>query len=448
MKLTELNKKIEERKAHLAVIGLGYVGLPVACTFAKAGFKVTGLDIKSERVTLINSGKSPIEGDEPGFSELLEEAVQSGRFIATSNYQDIASADIVLISVETPVDENHNPNYTALRSACVMLTQVLKDGALVIIESTVAPGTTTSLIQLTLEDAGSKQLNKEFYLGVCPERVMPGKLLLNLHTMNRVCGGSTPETAATMVRLYNNIVDAELDPTDLLTAELVKTTENAYRDVQIAFANEVALICEAIGGDIWRVRELVNKSPYRQMHLPGAGVGGHCIPKDPWLLVNNARHQDVPIRLIPAARAINDTMPAHILQLVEDGLKEAGRSISDSRILILGYAYLENSDDTRNSPSERLIKLIQGTGAEPIIHDPFVAPYQGGIMEKATGCDAVVLMVRHSAYLELDLQKLKSILLTPVFIDGRNAYPPDDIITAGFIYRAVGRSPLSTKTGE
>jgi len=197
----------------------------------------------------------------------------------------------------------------------------------------------------------------------------------------------TPETAETMVRFYRCIIQADLDPADWITAELVKTVENAYRDVQIAFANEVALICEALGGDVWKVRELVNKSPYRQMHLPGAGVGGHCIPKDPWLLVYGVEGKDVPVRLIPTARAVNDSMPAHVADLLEGALAHAGRSLEGARILVLGYAYLEDSDDTRNSPSEALVKILLERGAGVVIHDPYVAGYQGDVYEMATGCD-------------------------------------------------------------
>src|SRR5205807_9712185 len=186
--------------------------------------------------------------------------------------------------------------------------------------------------------------------GHCPERVMPGRLIRNLRTMSRVCGGTTPETAETMVALYRHIVEAELDPADAVTADLVKTAENAYRDVNIAFANELALICESVGADVLVVRDLVNKSPGRAVLLPGTGVGGHCIPKDPWLLAAGAG-ESASVRLIPAARAVNDGMPSHVAGLVAHGLAAHGRAIPGSRIAVLGYAYLENTGDTRNSPS-------------------------------------------------------------------------------------------------
>jgi UDP-N-acetyl-D-mannosaminuronic acid dehydrogenase len=225
-----------------------------------------------------------------------------------------------------------------------------------------------------------------------------------------------------MIALYKNIVHADLDPADCITAELVKTTENAYRDVQIAFANEVALICEAAGGDVWKVRKLVNKSPMRQMHLPGAGVGGHCIPKDPWLLAYGASGRDVPLRIIPAAREVNNSMPLHMIKLLEGALAQAGKPLLDARIAVLGYAYLENSDDTRNSPTRSLVARLYELGAQPVIHDPWIPEYDGDLFERIKGCDAVVVMVAHSEYRELDLARIKSILHLPILVDGRHIY--------------------------
>jgi UDP-N-acetyl-D-mannosaminuronic acid dehydrogenase len=398
---------------------------------------VIGVDIKSERVGLINAGFSPIEGNEPGLAEMLAEAVRSGRLCATTEYAALRDADVVLIDVETPVDRNHKPRYAALRAACTDLGPVLAPGALVIVESTVAPGTTERVVQPLLEEGSGRGLNKGFYLGTCPERVMPGRLLANLRGVSRVCGGSTPETAETMAMLYRTIVQADLDEADWVTAEMVKTVENAYRDVQIAFANEVALICEASGADVWQVRELVNKSPFRNMHLPGAGVGGHCITKDPWLLAYSADGK-VPLRLIPAARAVNDGMPLHMAELTIAALELTGRQVNGSRIAVLGYTYLEDSDDTRNSPSEVLVEYLKELGAEVFVHDPYVAQFQNNLCQIVRGCDAAVIMVAHHVYRELDLKRLRDALRTPILIDGRRVYTPAHALEAGLLYRGVG----------
>jgi len=444
--MEELRKKIDNKSAKLAVIGLGYVGLPVAALFAEAGFDVCGIEIRGDRVDLINQGKSPIEGNEPGLAALLSKVVRAGRLNATTDYQVLRDRDVILIDVETPVDDDHIPQYDALRKSIDSLGPVLRNGALVIVESTIAPGTMNDMVQPLLEEKSGKKINHDLYLGNCPERVMPGKLLQNLESVSRVVGGMTPETAQTMVELYHHIVKADLDPTDCITAELVKTTENAYRDIQIAFANEVALICEAVGGDVWKVRELVNKSPGRQMHLPGAGVGGHCIPKDPWLLAYGVKGKSVPLRLIPAARAVNDSMPDHIVDLLQSALAIAGLGLQDARIAVLGYSYLEESDDTRNSPSEVLVKRLRELGASPVIHDPFVEQYKGELLECIKSCDAAVIMVAHTIYQKLDLNILASRLHHPIIVDGRGIHHTTRGPGANYSYQSVGVKPTPQVT--
>lgn len=438
-----LLERIENKQAALVVIGLGYVGLPVAARFAEAGFSVTGLDVDEDKVTQINAGVCPIEGKEPGLADLVEKVVTAGRLRASSDYTVCREADIVLIAVETPIDSVHQPRYTALRSALRALEPNLKPGAMVIIESTIAPGTIERLVRPTLagRDRGRHQAKRksgeDFYLVHCPERVMPGLLLNNLAKMSRVVGGDTPEAARLAQAFYSHVVEADLDLADCVTAELVKTAENAYRDVQIAFANELALICEHVGADVWRVRDLVNKSPGRDVLYPGAGVGGHCIPKDPWLLAYGASDGLV-AKLIPAAREINDYMPLHVADLTVDGLREAHVEIEEARVAVLGYAYLENSDDTRNSPSVTLINRLEELGAEVLVHDPWVHGYQEEIETIVQDCDAAIVMVAHDAYRALDLEALRAQVAHPVLVDGRHVFSSVEARAAGWVYRGVG----------
>ena len=432
-----LLRRTQEKTARLVVIGLGYVGLPVSARFAQVGFHVTGLDVNDRKVAQINTGDCPIEGDEPGLSELVAEVVAAGRLQATTDYEVCREADIVLIAVETPIDSVHRPRYSALRSALRSLEPNLKPGALVIIESTVAPGTVARLVRPILEARGKRQSGQDFYLVHCPERVMPGLLLHNLAKMSRVVGGDTPEAARLAQAFYRHVVEADLDLADCETAELVKTAENAYRDVQIAFANELALICEHVGANVWRVRELVNKSPGRNVLLPGAGVGGHCIPKDPWLLAYGAG-DTVRARLIPAAREVNDYMPLHMAELTVAGLEGSGREIEGARIAVLGYAYLENSDDTRNSPSITLISRLEELGAEVVIHDPWVSEYQGELGERVRGCDAIVVMVAHDEYGSIDLGELRVQAAQAILIDGRHVFSANQARAAGWEYWGVG----------
>lgn len=438
MNLAELENRIAGKRTKIGVIGLGYVGLPVACSFARAGFSVAGVDVLQERVDKINTGISPIEGKEPGLSELISEVVRTNKLQTSTDYAILRDCDFVLIAVETPVGSDNKPQYKALRACLTQLGKVLKRDAIVIIESTIAPGTTKKIVVPMLEESSGWQVNQGFYLGHCPERVMPGKLLSNLAEMSRAVGGMNAETAQAMVTLYREIIPtADLDATDCVTAEIVKTAENTYRDVQIAFANEVAMICEAVGGDVWKVRELVNKSPGRHMLMPGAGVGGHCIPKDPWLLAYGVDQDQLELKLIPAARNVNDAMPMHILELLENALAGTGKTLKKSKILVLGYSYLENSDDIRNSPSASLMQLLKQAGAQAVVHDPYVEEFSADLASVAPGCDAAVLMVKHQEYIDLGLPGIIGFLQDPIFIDGRGVFHPNQS-EAGLIYRAIG----------
>jgi UDP-N-acetyl-D-mannosaminuronic acid dehydrogenase len=439
MDVTQLEQKIESREANLVVIGLGYVGLPAACLFSEAGFSVVGLDIDETKVRQINQGQCPIGGKEPGLPELVARMVDQGKLRATTDYDVCRDAEIVLIAVETPADPTtRQPRYQALRGALIDVGERLSLGAMVIIESTLAPGTMTGVVRPTLAEASGLQVNRDFHLANCPERVMPGRLLQNMRHLGRVVGGSSPRTASLAVLLYRCIIQADLDPVDCLTAELVKTMENAYRDVQIAFANEMALLCEDLGGDIWQVRELVNKSPGRHMLLPGAGVGGHCIPKDPWLLIANAS-SDFEARLIPTARTVNDRMPTHMADLTVEALATVGVRMAEAKVAVLGYAYLENSDDIRNSPSAVLVARLRELGAEVVIHDPYVAEFQGDLGERIRGCDAMVLMVAHDEYRRANWAELATFLRHPVLVDGRHV-ATDGNELAGLVTRTVGRN--------
>ena len=442
--VTVISERFASRKAVVGVIGLGYVGLTIASALAEAGFQVVGVDRKPERVAAINSGRCPIEGVEPDLPALVAKVTASKHLVAVTSYAPLAEADVVLIDVDTPVASDHRPRFEALRSACRDLGRVMKEGVLVIVESTVAPGTTERLVAPLLEEASGKKLHEGFFLGHCPQRVMPGKLLKNLRELSRVCGGASPETAQVMASLYAIVVKGPLHATDLITAELVKTAENTYRDVKIAFANELGLICESVGADVRRVRDLVNESAGQDLLFSGAGVGGHCIPKDPWLLVHGV--EGVEPRLVAAARAVNDRMPLHMARLVEDALAEVSVAVAGARICVLGFAYLENTGDTRNSPSEALVDHLRDRGAEVLVHDPWVAEYAGDFWERAKGAHAAVIMVAHDDYRGLDLDRLARVLTAPVLVDGRHVVETDAALRAGLVFRGLGRGRVNKRS--
>ncbi len=442
--MSKLLELVERKEAKIAVIGLGYVGLPVAACLADAGFSVTGVDLKADRLARIAKGECPIEGEEPGLAPMITKVVAEKKLVVTNDYKNLADVDIVLIDVDTPVEADNKPAYKALRGACEALGAVMKEGILVIVESTIAPGTVDKVVAPLLEKVSGKKRNEGFFLGHCPERVMPGRLLQNLTQLSRVCGGSTPETAKAMVALYRSIVKGDLDEADCVTAELVKTAENTYRDVNIAFANELAMICESSGGKFLRVRELVNKSPGRNVLLSGAGVGGHCITKDPWLLAHGAPGLDT--KVIAAARARNDGMPAHVLSLVESGLAEAGKKLAGAKLAILGFSYLEDSDDTRHAPTEYFLGHAKAAGVECVVHDPYVEEFKGDLWKVLEGADAAVVMVAHTAYRSLDLHAVASKLRTKVFVDARHVFDVGAARAAGLVVRSLGNA-VAAKDG-
>lgn len=433
----------------IAICGLGYVGFPVALLLARAGFKVTGVDLSEERIKKINRGGQVIEGKEPGLKDLAKLVHKKGNFTATSDITVYQEADIIIVAVETPVeDETHEPAYRAMRGALTSIGQNLKKGALVIIESTIAPGTMNQVVQPTLEVESGLKVNKDFLLTNCPERLMPGHLLENIENYNRVLGGSNQEATKLAKAMYGQIVKGEIEETSCVTAEIVKAGENTYRDVQIAFANEMALLCEAMDANVWEVRRLINNckkrqetrpEALRQMHFPGAGVGGHCIPKDSWLLIYGAKGLMEP-KLIPLARQINNFMPRHTFNLLKEAFTESGKDIEKSKIVVLGYAYDANSDDARNTPTEPLLHLLEKTGAKIVVHDSFIKDYKEDLSKTLKGAQAIVLMAAHDEYRKLNLTKLKKLMRAskPIIIDGRNVFEKAKAKKLGFIYRGIG----------
>jgi UDP-N-acetyl-D-mannosaminuronic acid dehydrogenase len=456
------NKKI-------AVIGMGYVGIPAAVLLADAGYNVTGIQRRSTRsgwkIDWLNQGKCPIGGNEPELPQMLQRVVQEGQFVVTDDYSALSDVDIILIDVQTPTDETHVPKYEALREASRQVGKYLRPGGLVVVESTVAPGTTEHVVKPILQEVSSLRAGLPEGFGLCfsYERVMVGRLIHNIREYPKIVGGLDDESRNLAMEMYRSIVRAEIHGTDIMTAEVSKTVENAYRDVQIAFANEVGLLCESLGIDVHEVRKLVNglpndpsaphANPVRNMHFPGAGVGGHCLPKDTWLLMHGydtyaeSKHQ-YPTSVLTTARHLNDWMPIHMVDLLEAALAEAGKQIRGSRICVLGYAFLENSDDPRNTPTETLLKELGSRGATCVVHDPHVKEDDGHPIERdmngaLKGCDAMVLMTKHEEYRSVTPEGLTSLLRSLIVIDGRDMFDPREFLDRGFIFKGVGKGNIN-----
>jgi UDP-N-acetyl-D-mannosaminuronic acid dehydrogenase len=445
----------------IVVIGMGYVGIPAAALFADVeGFKVTGVQRRSKRsgwkIDWLNEGKNPIGGDEPGLSELISRVAKKETFKVVEDFAACRDAEAILIAVQTPTDAKRAPRYESLKEVCAETGKHMHLGTLIVVESTVAPGTTDNIVKPILEKTSGMKAGKDFFLAFCYERVMVGRLIKNIVELPRVVGGIDEESTKRAMELYRHVVKAKLCPADALTAEVAKVVENTYRDVNIAFSNEVALICESLGVNAYEIRELVNtlpndpsnpaSNPVRNMHIPGAGVGGHCLPKDPWLLkygLDKYGKFKFSPKIIVDSRKLNDSMPAHVADLVEDALAEHVKKLRGAKVAILGVAFLENSDDTRNTPSATIYAELKKRGARPVLHDPIVRdfdlPFTSDLDNTLKNADAVVLSTKHKEYLRLDLREMKNKLATPILVDGRNAFNEDDARKAGLTYRGVGK---------
>jgi UDP-N-acetyl-D-mannosaminuronic acid dehydrogenase len=444
---------------NVVVIGMGYVGIPMACLLADVDdFYVTGIQRKSQRsgwkIDWLNQGKNPYEGDEPGLDELIERVVRNRKFKVVDNYDPVNDADYILIDVQTPVDDEKIPRYASLLDVSHKIANHMKKGVTIILESTVAPGTTDNVVQGILEEESGLKRGKDFYLVFSFERVMPGKLIEYITDFPRVIGGGCQEANEKAKFLYGKVVKKQLQITDTLTAELTKCIENAYRDVNIAFANEMALLCEDFNRNIFEIINLINDRHDRMMHYPGSGVGGHCLTKDPWLLLYGfnkytERLNESKIKIIPDSRKINDFMPYHMIELMENVFRESHRLVDNIKIVLLGVSYKANTDDTRNTPTENIVKVLQSRyhshNIVYVAHDPYVKERDYNLTKltkdfnkAVSNADVLLFTTNHSEYYNIDLDDLKKIVRTPIIIDGRNIFDKKVVEEKGFIYRKVG----------
>lgn len=424
-KSEELSRKIWEHSAVVGVVGLGYVGLPLACAAAGAGFPVIGFDVQCEKVEKIRRGESYIDDvDARG----MKQAVDDGRLTATCCFDELRRADIAVICVPTPLDPHCQPDLSYVRGSAQEISVRLHRDMLIILESTTYPGTTQELICPLLEKSGLKE-GEDFYLAFSPERVDPGNSVYHTENTPKVVGGMERESTRLTSLFYRQILRGGVTTVSCpMAAEMEKLLENTYRHVNIALINELSMLCHRMGIDIWEVISAAATKPYGfQAFYPGPGLGGHCIPLDPFYLSWKAREYGFHTRLIETSGEINSEMPRYVVTRLADELNRQGKPLSQSRILLLGMSYKADIRDIRESPSLRIWELLEKSGARLSYYDPYVpsVTFASGKAESLPACtpevlgqfDAALLCTGHSC---LDGETICR--CCPLVFDTRNAF--------------------------
>lgn len=445
----EIAVRIRDGALTIGVIGLGWMGLPTACLYADAGARVLGADMNPKVVERINKGDSPI--DETGLPTMLKKAVRAGKFTATTATEETAAnSDILFIVVPTMIDRQKRADYSAVEDACASIGKGIKNGSLVIFESTCGPGVTERVVKGTIEKYSGLVAGQGFGMAYSPIRAMGGRALQDMQTYSKIVGAIDKKSLEAACAALSVIVKGELIRVrDIKTAELSKLFETIYRDVNIALANEFALLCEEVGVDYLETMRAANSQPYSHLHATGVGVGGHCLPVYPYLLATEAYALDAKLRIVLDARKINDLMPRHVAKLASDGLRICGKSLKRAKVVVLGISYRPNVKETRYSASLDLISILKKRGARVTAFDPLYnasemesmgltsEPTLRKAIEKA---DCSILTVTHDEFKKLDTIDLAAHMSKQgLIIDCTGILDPTSVEKTGLVYRGTGR---------
>lgn len=444
-----LGDKISSKNATVCVIGLGYVGVPLAVASAQAGFNVLGVDVDGSKVEQINKGVCYVE--DKYSEELLPSLVGSGRIKAFTKLSEaVPRADIAIVCVPTPLKKDKDPDLSFLKSVAKSLASQLNDYKLIIVESTSYPGTTKEVFQPLLE-RGGKTAGKNFALVYSPERIDYGNASFGVRSIPKVVGGIDEESTRLGAAFYSTILQAKVVAVSgPSVAEATKMLENVFRYVNIALVNELAVLHEALGVDFIEAIDAAATKPFGFMpHYPGPGVGGHCIPKDPFYLVYKAKKAGFPLRMVSAAEGLNNGMPKHTVNRLFTSLRRVKKNPRKVKVALWGLAYKGGVKDTRRSPSVDLLKIFQRSGVEVVAYDPFVEKIKVGsveyvsassILDSVRGADAIVIVTNHTEFRDVDLSKVKAQMkVDPILFDTRNLRSRKESEEAGFAYLATGR---------
>jgi UDP-N-acetyl-D-glucosamine dehydrogenase len=437
-----LSNRLVTRSARAGIIGLGYVGLPLAVAIARSGFAVTGFDIDPKKIVSLDARRSYI--DAVTHSDLALE-IDAGRFAATTDFAGLAECDVIVICVPTPLTKHRDPDLSYVEATSRSIAEHLRPGQLVVLESTTYPGTTDDVVKVILEKTGLRS-GADFFLGFSPEREDPGNRDYHTATIPKVVAGDGPQALLLMKNFYGAVVKTVVPVSSNATAEAVKLTENIFRSVNIALVNELKTVYAAMGIDVWEVIDAAKTKPFGYMPFyPGPGLGGHCIPIDPFYLTWKSREYELPTRFIELAGEINSAMPRYVVGKLAEALDiRSGKALSRSRVLVLGLAYKKNVADIRESPSLRLIEIIEERGGKADYHDPFVLEipptreYQALkgrqsvelTVENLAGYDAVLVATDHDQIDYAALSKNAKLIIDTRNIFARRGLSADHIIKA------------------
>ena len=440
--LNSLNSK----SLKVCVVGIGRIGLPTALSFAKSGLETIGVDINESLVQDINSGKFPLK-DEPGYDKIFNDVIKNKKFSATTDIENtVPNSDLILLSLPTPMDESNVPDYSALRNVAMKLSEILSPNSLVIVESTIEPGFIEDEMVSLISESGRLKVNENFFIGVCPENANPGEILHDFTNLPRLVGGINQNITKIIKSIYNFVFSVELvEMPDCKTANAVKLTTNVFRDINIAFISELALMFEKLGIDTNIVLEAAKKKYNFQVHYPGSGVGGPCLPINSYQFLNTAKRTGSNLSIIESGRKINESMPEHVIKLTLDAFEECNKSIQGTTILILGISYKPNVKDIQLTPAEIIIKKLQKLGANIRIYDPYfkttdvfgIKPEEN-LDDVFANVNAAIIVTGHDEFKKYEISKFSQ-TINKILIDTRGIIEPTSAKDANLVFRGLGR---------
>jgi len=448
---SQIEAHLTSNSLKIGVVGIGRIGLPTALCFANSEFETIGIDINSELVTMVNSGDYPLK-DEPEFDKIFENVHSQKKLVATTDISKaVPECDIILLSLPTPMNEKNIPDYTALLSVGKSLNKLLSNGQIVIVESTVEPGFIENELLHTIEGPNhTLKSGVDFHLSACPETANPGEIMKDFKKLPRLVGSIDEKISSIVSQIYTDVFAVEvISLPNCKTANAVKLTTNVFRDVNIAFVNELALLFEKLGIDIYTVIEAAKRKYNFQPHFPGPGVGGPCLPVNSYQYINSSKKiNDDFLKIVKDARKINENMSRHVVSLLFDALSEASMTLNNSTIAILGVSYKPNIHDVQIAPSEEIIRILTEKNAKIKIFDPYFTSQVFGltteksISDTLSESDAVILITGHKEFQNLDLKKFSKTMKNSVLIDCTGLVKPLDAKENGFIFRGIGRGDI------